>query len=146
MNPPSQIILISLVAQLQNDLHVDSRTKLTWLKHALQLLKPTDPHIAPNAPRILRFMPRLPSPRLPPLAFPPLAFPPLPRSPLLCLCGSPFLALCLPLFLSPSRSPSHPALRSGVRARLSECSERLGDDMASEIAMLSRMVDKLSPR
>jgi len=51
--PMSQIILASLVQQLAIDLPTQSRLKLAWLRECLQLLKPHDPHIAPNVGRIL---------------------------------------------------------------------------------------------
>jgi len=52
--PVSQLVLVSLVAQLVNGLHTEPvKLKLGWLREALGLLNTADPLIAPNIDRIL---------------------------------------------------------------------------------------------
>ena len=52
--PMSQIIVMSLLQQLGAELEADSKLKLSWIKSCLGLLKPSDPHIAGNASRVLQ--------------------------------------------------------------------------------------------
>ena len=51
--PVSQIILMSLITQLSDNLESEPAIKLTWLRETLAMLNPKDPLIAPNVQRIL---------------------------------------------------------------------------------------------